>query len=147
MFASIHPINLATTANKIFKLQIIWKLPEFLQHTATSWHLNWSIVLFIASGQKTQCAQLTRFLVQCLWNYIFRLDWTSAMRLADLCSISFSSWVNGCFTMCVTPFSPRTQGRDRNTSLSMPCWPCKIRRTNFSSETTAHFSLPIPISI
>jgi len=75
------------------------------------------------------------------------LDWTSAIRVADLCSISFSSAVNSCFTMCVTPFSPRTQGRDRNTSLSMSCWPCNIRKTNFALETIAYFSLTVPISI
>lgn len=61
-------------------------------------------------------------------SYIFNLDWTSAIRAADLCSISFSSCVNGCLTMCVTPFSPRTQGSDRNTSLSMPCWSCKVKK-------------------
>lgn len=103
-------------------------------------------MLFNASCCETRCPQLTAILAWCLWNYKFSLDWTSAIRLADLCSISFSSVVNGCFTMCVTPFSPRTQGRDRNTSLSMSCWPCNIR-TNFASETIPHFSLPVPISI
>ena len=103
-------------------------------------------MLFSPSCYDTHCPQLTAILARCLWTYKFSLDWTSAIRLADLCSISFSSGVNGCFTMCVTPFSPRTQGRDRNTSLSMPCWPWKIT-TNFASERMAHFSLPVPISI
>lgn len=104
-------------------------------------------MLFSASCYETHCPLLTAILAHCLWNYKFRLDWTSAIRLADLCSISFSSAVNGCFTMCVTPFSPRTQGRDRNTSLSMSCWPCNIRKTNFALETITYFSLPVPISI
>lgn len=104
-------------------------------------------MLFSASCYETHCPQLTAILAWCVWNYKFRLDWTSAIRLADLCSISFSSAVNCCFTICVTPFSPRTQGRDRNTSLSMPCWPCNIRTTNFASETIAHFSLPVSIEI
>lgn len=84
--------------------------------------------LYSVHVMKPRC---NRFLVQCTRSYILSLDWTSSIRVADLCSISFSSCVNGCLTMRVTPFPPRTQGSDRNTSLSMPCWPYKSRKQIF----------------
>lgn len=133
--------------NTYLHYKLIWKLLEFPQSTISCYlnQITLSIPCFIKPMHK--CFQLNRLLVQSMRNYIMSLDWTSAIRAADLCSIFFSSSVNGCFTMWVTPFSPKTQGSDRKTSLSMPCWPCKVKTNNPTSETMDNFSLPFLVLI
>lgn len=74
----------------------------------------------------------------------FNPFWISYISSALFCIWSFSSSVKPCLTIRATPLPPKTQGRDMNTSLSIPCrQPCKDLK-NHRNLNLAIFA-PFPV--